>query len=145
MEKAVAVGVEGGRQGTYRIKRAPIVCCATSSASSGSAPALIVPARSSSRASGVPTALRSVPTSAGGLFDATICCSRLSSVSACGAAGCVPVAAVAVVGDTGCPTAGVGTSADCEPEAAAAAAAAATGVGVRDAGGVGKLSEAIMV
>ena len=53
----------------------------------------------------------------------------------------MPVAAVAVVGDTGCPTAGVGTSADCEPEAAAAAAA--TGVGVRDAGGVGKLSEAI--
>ena len=130
---------ERGRQRTYRIKRAPIVCCATSSASSGSAPALVVLARSSSRASGVPTALRSVATSAGGLFDATICCSRLSSVSGCAGAGCVLVAAVAVAGGTGCPTAGEGTSADCEPEAAAA------GVGVRDGGGVGKLSEAIMI
>ena len=122
---------------TYRIKSAPIECCTTSSASSGSAPVLVVPARTSSRASGVPTALRSVPTSADGLFDATICCSRLSSISACVGAACVPVAAA---GGTGTLAAAAGgASAVCDPEAVAA------GVGVMDGGGVGKLSEAIIL
>lgn len=112
------------------------MCCTTSIASSGSAPVLVMPARTSSRASGVLTALRNVPTSAGGLFDATICCTRFSSISACVIAGCAPpTAVVAVVGAT----TAEGASADCEPEAAVAAA----GVGVTEAGGVGKLSEAI--
>jgi len=89
--------------------------------------------RISSRASGVAIALRSVPANAGGLLDATICCSRLSSISA-GVGG----PAAVVVGGTGCPVAGEEASAGCcEPEEAAAA-----GVGVRD-GGVGRLSEAI--
>ena len=129
-------GVDKGQ--TYRIKSAPIECCTTSSASSGSAPVLVVPARTSSRASGVPTTLRSVPASAAGLFDVTICCRRLSSISACvGGAACVPVAAAA--GGAGTPTAGAeGASAACELEAVAA------GVGVIDGGGVGKLSEAIV-
>lgn len=128
-------GVDKGQ--TYRIKSAPIECCTTSSASSGSAPVLVVPARTSSRASGVPTTLRSVPASAAGLFDVTICCSRLSSISACvGGAACVPVAAA---GGTGTPAAGAeGASAACEPDAVAA------GVGVMDGGGVGKLSEAMV-
>jgi hypothetical protein len=125
---------------TYSIKSAPIVCCATSSASSGSAPALVMPARTSSRASAVPTALRSVLASAGGLFDVTICCRRLSSISAGVGAGCVPAAAM---GGTGrAPTAAEGASAVCEPEGATAVAAA--GVGVTDAGGVGKLSDAMV-
>ena len=117
------------------------MCCVTLSASSGSAPALVVPTRSSSRVSGVPTALRSVLRSAVGLSDATICCSRFSSSSACvgAGAGCAPAAA-AVAGGT---AAGEGASAACEPEAAAAAAAVA-GVGVTE-GGVGRLSEAIML
>ena len=46
----------------------------------GQTPVVVVLMRISSRASGVAIALRSIPAYAGGLLDATICCSRLSSV-----------------------------------------------------------------
>ena len=122
-------GVESSKEETrtYRMKRLPIVCCAASSASSGSAPTGVRLERIDSRVSGAPRELSNVPARAASLFDAMICCNSASIASAgegcacccccccCWAAGagaiCWPVA-VGAASATG--------SVVCEPEAAAA-------------------------
>ena len=151
------------------MKRIPIVCCAMSSASSGSAPAAVVLAKTFSRASGLGRKLRSAFASAEPLFDDTICCSTVSRISAGvgGGGGCcdccwdaavpLPVAPL-VVASAGCPAAaGVAVAAEvaavaagsgvCELDEAAVALVDA-GVGAAYAGadgGVGRpLSVAIV-
>ena len=149
------------------------MCCATSSASSGSAPAGVVLAKTFSRASGLGRKLRSAFASAGPLFDDAICCSTVSSISAgVGGGGCccdcccdccwvaavpLPVAPLAAA-SVGCPAAGgvaaaaavaagAAGSAVCGLDGAAAALVCA-GIGVADAdvdGGVGRLLSVAIV
>lgn len=64
------------------MKRTPIVCCAASSASSGSAPASVVLTKTVSRASGEGRKLSRVLATDTALFDATICPNSVVSVSA---------------------------------------------------------------
>ena len=132
---------------THRIKRTPIVCRATSSASSGSAPAGVTLARTDSRVSGVPRELSNVAASAASLFEVVICSTRFPIASAGEGCGCscstccsCPCCWITITGGPVAAGAAVAGSVVCEAEAEAAAAPDA-GAGVADAdaeGGVGK-------